>query len=268
MGLCIPHQALLAPKPFAPTCRGQLPAFLACHLCALSPPPKMAGRSTADKNSACQWRNLHSCCPASGPLHQSLHSKRVMFSGDHTDPGSLAPGDAEMLLLPQCGTGTHTKRAMFSEEADLLGMQTSRYCRRNARFEVWVYSHKCRESSMETHFCFGEPSEIWKTRKQCIFLQSWGQFCCKQLEFNLREAVDQLIRLLRRLQLQDTLYSHSTWCYHSSKPCTLSPKPYILDPSPEPYLLNPVSLDPNCRGLCFLSPNDQNCLAVVSCFLM
>ncbi len=59
-----------------------------------------------------------------------------MFSGDHTDPGSLAPGDAEMLLLPQCGTGTHTKRAMFSEEADLLGMQTSRYCRRNARFEV------------------------------------------------------------------------------------------------------------------------------------
>jgi len=102
-GLHTPHWALLAPKPFAPTCHGPLPAFLACHPCALSPPLKMAGRSTAGRSSACQWRNLHSCCPAFGPLHQSLHTKRGMFSGDHADPRGSAPGDAETLLLPELG---------------------------------------------------------------------------------------------------------------------------------------------------------------------
>jgi len=59
--------------------------------------------STAGRSSACQWRNLHSCCPAFGPLHQSLHTKRGMFSGDHADPRGSAPGDAETLLLPELG---------------------------------------------------------------------------------------------------------------------------------------------------------------------
>ena len=53
-GLHTPHQVLLAPKPFAPACRGPLPAFLACRLCALSLPLKMAGKSTAGRSSACR----------------------------------------------------------------------------------------------------------------------------------------------------------------------------------------------------------------------
>ena len=123
MGLHTPHQVLLAPKPFAPTCHGPLPAFLACHLCARSPPPKMAGRSTAGRSSACRWRNLHSCCPAFGPLHQSLHTKRAMFSGDRADPRGSAPGDAETLLLPEFEKRDAYKEGVVGQDSELLRMQ-------------------------------------------------------------------------------------------------------------------------------------------------
>ncbi len=115
MGLHTPHQVLLAPKPFAPTCHGPLPAFLACHLCARSPPPKMAGRSTAGRSSACRWRNLHSCCPAFGPLHQSLHTKRAMFSGIVLIPGAQLLGMQKHCYCQNLKRGTHTKRVLLGK---------------------------------------------------------------------------------------------------------------------------------------------------------